>query len=87
MGERGRETKVSEQATCKVCGLTARTKDELELHSHQTHGTANSDKVSSEQKIDPFPWGIAYYMLLTSSPNLRDHLSIVIIITCWTYHI
>jgi hypothetical protein len=26
-------------------------------------------------------------MLLTSSPNLRDHLSIVIIITCWTYHI
>ena len=55
MGERGRETEVSEQATCKVCGLTARTKDELEVHIHQAHGTANTNKVSSEQKIDPFP--------------------------------
>jgi hypothetical protein len=55
MGERGKVTDVSKQATCKVCGLTARTKDELEIHIHQAHGTANSDKVSSEQKIDPFP--------------------------------
>ena len=55
MGERGRETEVSGQATCKVCGLTARTKDELEAHVHQAHGTANSNEVSSEQKIDPFP--------------------------------
>jgi hypothetical protein len=55
MGQRGKETKVSEQATCKVCGLTARTKDELEIHIRKAHGTANSDKSSSEQKIDPFP--------------------------------
>jgi competence CoiA-like predicted nuclease len=55
MGQRGKETEVSEQATCKVCGLTARTKDELEVHIHHAHGTANSDKVSSEQKVDPFP--------------------------------
>jgi competence CoiA-like predicted nuclease len=55
MGERGRETEVSGQATCKVCGLTARTKDELKVHIHHAHGTANSDKVSSEQKVDPFP--------------------------------
>ena len=79
MGQRGKETEVSEQATCKVCGLTARTKDELEAHVHQAHGTANSNEVSSEQKIDPFPWGITCYcVLLTSSPNLRDHLFIVI---------
>ena len=56
MGQRGKETEVSEQATCKVCGLTARTKDELEAHVHQAHGNANSNEVSSEQKIDPFPW-------------------------------
>jgi hypothetical protein len=55
MGERGKVTDVSKQATCKVCGLTARTKDELEVHIHQAHGTAKSDKASSEQKIDPFP--------------------------------
>ena len=56
MGQRGRVTDVSEQATCKVCGLTARTKDELEVHIHHAHeGTATSNKVSSDQKIDPFP--------------------------------
>ena len=55
MGERGKVTDVSKQATCKVCGLTARTKDELEVHIRQAHGTALSDKASSEQKIDPFP--------------------------------
>jgi hypothetical protein len=55
MGQRGKESEVSEQATCKVCGLTARTKDELEAHVHQAHGNANSNEVSSEQKIDPFP--------------------------------
>jgi hypothetical protein len=53
--ERERETGVSEQATCKVCGLTARTKDELEVHIHHAHGTAYLNKVSSDQKIDPFP--------------------------------
>ena len=80
MGERGKVTDVSKQATCKVCGLTARTKDELEIHIRQAHGTANSDKSSSEQKIDPFPWGITCYVLLTISPNSRDHLFIVKII-------
>jgi hypothetical protein len=55
MGQRGRETEVSEQATCEVCGLTARTKDELKIHVERAHGTTNSNKVSSEQKIDPFP--------------------------------
>jgi hypothetical protein len=55
MGQRGRETEVSEQATCEVCGLTARTKDELKVHIDHAHGTTNSNKVSSEQKIDPFP--------------------------------
>jgi hypothetical protein len=55
MEQSGKVTDISEQATCKVCGLTARTKDELEVHIHEAHGTANSDKVSSEQKIDPFP--------------------------------
>jgi hypothetical protein len=55
MGQRGRETKISEQATCKICGLTARTKDELEVHIHHAHGSANSNKASSDQKIDPFP--------------------------------
>jgi hypothetical protein len=55
MGERGKVTDVSKQATCKVCGLTARTKDELEIHIRHAHRIANSDKSSSEQKIDPFP--------------------------------
>ena len=55
MGQRGRETEASKQATCEVCGLTARTKDELEVHIRHAHDTANLNKVSSEQKIDPFP--------------------------------
>jgi hypothetical protein len=55
MGQRGKVTDLSDQATCEVCGLTARTKDELKVHIHHAHGTANSKKVSSEQKTDPFP--------------------------------
>jgi hypothetical protein len=55
MGQRGKVTDLSDQATCKVCGLTARTKDELKVHVDHAHGTTNSNKVSSEQKIDPFP--------------------------------
>jgi hypothetical protein len=53
--ERERETEVSKQATCKVCGLTARTKDELRDHVSHSHRNIDSKKVSSEQKIDPFP--------------------------------
>ena len=35
--ERERETEVSKQATCKVCGLTARNKEELADHIHHAH--------------------------------------------------
>jgi hypothetical protein len=55
MGQRGKVTDTSEQATCEVCGLTARTKDELEDHIHRSHTNSNGKSVSSEQKIDPFP--------------------------------
>jgi hypothetical protein len=55
MGQRGKVTDFSEQATCEICGLTARTKDELKVHIHNAHKTANSSKGSSKQKIDPFP--------------------------------
>ncbi len=55
MGQRGRETEVSEQETCDVCGLTARSKDELENHIRHAHESDNSKKISSEQNIDPFP--------------------------------
>lgn len=57
MGQRGRVTDISDQATCKVCGLTARTKDELQdhiLHSH-SNNDSNKTSTSSEQNIDPFP--------------------------------
>ena len=55
MGQRGKVTDISEQATCEICGLTARTKDEIEEHrAHETKGS----KVSSEQKVDPFPKNI-----------------------------
>ena len=71
MGQRGKVTDLSEQATCEVCGLTARNKDELKVHIHHAHKSANSNKVSSEQKIDPLPWGITSYMLLDDSLNLN----------------
>ena len=54
MGQRGKVTDISEQATCEICGLTARTKDEIEERAHETKGS----KVSSEQKVDPFPKNI-----------------------------
>jgi hypothetical protein len=57
MGQRGKVTDISEQATCEICGLTARTKDEIEEHISRAHGTKGS-KVSSEQKVDPFPKNI-----------------------------
>ena len=57
MGQRGRVTDISDQATCRVCGLTARTKDELKDHIQHSHSKDDSNKThpSSEQKIDPFP--------------------------------
>lgn len=47
----------SEQVICKVCGLTARNKDEMEEHINHAHKQENSnsnDGISAEQKIDPF---------------------------------
>lgn len=57
MGQRGRVTDISDQSTCKVCGLTARTKDELQDHIQHSHSKDDSNKThpSSEQNIDPFP--------------------------------
>ena len=78
MGQRGKVTDLSDQATCEVCGLTARTKDELKVHIHHAHETADSNKGSSEQKIDPSPWDITCYLLLYGSLNL-DHLFMCII--------
>jgi hypothetical protein len=62
MGQRGKVTDLSEQATCEVCGLTARTKDELKVHIHNAHETANSNKISSDQKVDAFPSEFTFCM-------------------------
>ena len=48
-----------QQKTCKVCGLTARNKDELDDHINHAHSQenpnkANGETASAEQKIDPF---------------------------------
>ncbi|MEJ7642417.1 MAG: hypothetical protein WKF36_09530 [Candidatus Nitrosocosmicus sp.] len=48
-----------QQKTCKVCGLTARNKDELEDHIHHAHrqehpNNSNEKAVSAEQKIHPY---------------------------------
>ena len=48
-----------QQKTCKVCGLTARNKDELEDHVNhaprqEQPNNTNEEAVSAEQKIDPF---------------------------------
>ncbi len=44
------------QATCDICGLTARSDDELENHKNNAHKTDREDnKRSTEQDIDPFP--------------------------------
>jgi hypothetical protein len=55
MGQRGRPTDLSEQSTCEICGLTARTKEELADHISHAHKSINSNNTSSEQKVDPFP--------------------------------
>jgi hypothetical protein len=45
----------SEQETCRVCGLIARNKNELEDHIKHAHTQGDSrDVVSPEQNIDPF---------------------------------
>ncbi|MDQ3868562.1 MAG: hypothetical protein M3250_03280 [Thermoproteota archaeon] len=45
------------QATCKFCGLTARSSKELDEHINHAHDPSitKADKISSEQKVDPFP--------------------------------
>lgn len=47
-----------QQKTCKVCGLTARNKDELDDHINHAHrqdaNKTNEEAASAEQKIDPF---------------------------------
>jgi hypothetical protein len=55
MGQRGRSTELSEQSTCEICGLTARTKEELEDHISHAHKSIDSKTTCSEQKVDPFP--------------------------------
>ena len=55
MGQRGKATDLSEQSTCEICGLTARTKEELEDHISHAHKSIDSNNASSEQNIDPFP--------------------------------
>jgi hypothetical protein len=37
MGQKGKESDLSEQATCEVCGLTARDKEELKDHIRHAH--------------------------------------------------
>jgi hypothetical protein len=55
MGQRGRSTDLSEQSTCEICGLTARTKEELKDHIGHAHKSMDSNNASSEQNVDPFP--------------------------------
>jgi hypothetical protein len=40
---------ISEQATCELCGLTARTGLELADHVRHAHGNSNSSKRVSEE--------------------------------------
>lgn len=49
MGQREKVTDVSGQASCEICGLTARTKDEMK-NILVTH-TGPRRRVSSEQKL------------------------------------
>ena len=59
MEEEEEDTKAIEgslkQVTCQVCGLTARTKQELDDHISHAHESTSKRTFSSEQKIDPFP--------------------------------
>jgi hypothetical protein len=42
--------------TCNICGLTARTIDELEDHTYYAHANkGEQNKRSAEQNIDPSP--------------------------------
>jgi hypothetical protein len=49
-----RHTGISKHVTCKVCGLTARNKEELADHIRHAHESSDSNKASTEQKVDPF---------------------------------
>jgi hypothetical protein len=45
-----RYTSISKQATCKVCGLTSRTKEELAdhiRHAHESFDSKSFDKTKS----------------------------------------
>lgn len=45
------------QSTCNICGLTARSIQELEEHQYHAHNITKekNNKRSFEQNIDPFP--------------------------------
>ena len=44
------------QSTCDICGLTARSIQELDEHKYHAHiNKEKNNKKSFEQKIDPFP--------------------------------
>ena len=47
----------NKQATCHLCGLTARSIQELEEHEYHAHhnNKEKNNKKSFEQNIDPFP--------------------------------
>jgi hypothetical protein len=47
----------NKQATCNLCGLTARSIQELEEHEYHAHdiNKEKNNKRSFEQNIDPFP--------------------------------
>jgi hypothetical protein len=45
------------QSTCNICGLTARSNQELEEHKFHAHhiNKEKNNKRSFEQNVDPFP--------------------------------
>ena len=47
----------NKQSTCNICGLTARSPQELEEHEYHAHqiNKKKNNKKSFEQNIDPFP--------------------------------
>ena len=47
MGQRGKATDLSEQSTCEICGLTARTKGELEDHITHAHKRVDANNAPS----------------------------------------
>lgn len=51
------DTISNKQSTCNICGLTARSPQELEEHEYHAHqiNKKKNNKKSFEQNIDPFP--------------------------------